>query len=41
MSGVTFRVSDIAAVRDAAKARGHDVSGDSFPLGGVTFRLVA
>jgi hypothetical protein len=41
MSGLTFRVSDIAAVRDAAKARGHDVSGDSFPLGGVTFRLVA
>jgi hypothetical protein len=27
-------------VRDAAKARGHAVSGDSFELGGVTFHLV-
>ena len=26
---------------DAAKAKGHTVSGDSFALGGVTFRLVA
>jgi hypothetical protein len=41
MSGLTFRVSDIARVRDAAKARGHAVAGDSFVLGGVTFRLVA
>jgi hypothetical protein len=41
MSGLTFRVTDVAAVRDAAKARGRAVSGDSFLLGGVTFRLTA
>jgi hypothetical protein len=41
MSGLVFRVTDAAAVRDAARARGHAVSGDSFALGGVTFRLVA
>jgi hypothetical protein len=41
MSGLTFRVSDIASVRDAAKVKGCAVSGDSFGLGGVTFRLVA
>src|SRR5260370_715933 len=39
MSGLTFRVSDIASVRDAAKAKGHAVSGASFLLGGVTFLL--
>jgi hypothetical protein len=41
MSGLTFRVGDIAAVRDGARARGHKVSGDSFQLGGVTFHLGA
>jgi hypothetical protein len=41
MSGLTFRVADIARVRDAAKARGQAVSGDSFVLGGVRFCLVA
>ncbi|MDO9561301.1 MAG: hypothetical protein Q7J60_06755 [Bradyrhizobium sp.] len=41
MSGLTFRVADVSKVRDAAKARGCAVSGDSFELGGVTFRLVA
>ena len=41
MSGLAFRVGDIAKVRDAAKAKGHAVSGDSFLLGAVTFRLVA
>ncbi|THD51941.1 MAG: hypothetical protein E8A46_14370 [Bradyrhizobium sp.] len=41
MSGLTFRVSEIAAVREAAKARGYAVSGDSFLLGGVTFGLAA
>lgn len=41
MSGLTFKVGDIAKVLDAAKARGRAVSGDSFWLGGVTFRLVA
>jgi hypothetical protein len=41
MSGLTFRVADVGKVRDAARARGYAVSGDSFELGGVTFRLVA
>lgn len=41
MSGLTFRVSDIAKVRDAAKVKGHAVSGDSFLLSGVTFNLIA
>jgi len=41
MSGLTFRVADVAKVRDAASAGGHAVSGDSFELGGVTFRLTA
>jgi hypothetical protein len=41
MGGLTFRVGDIAAVRDAAKAKGRPVSGDSFLLGGVTFHLAA
>jgi len=41
MSGLTFWVGDIAAVRDAAKTKGRPVSGDSFLLGGVTFHLVA
>jgi hypothetical protein len=41
MSGLTFRVANVAAVREAAKAKGHAVSGDSFPLGGVMFHLTA
>ena len=41
MSGQTFKVADNARVCDAAKARGHAVSVDSFLLGGVTFHLVA
>jgi hypothetical protein len=41
MSGLTFRVGDIGKVLAAAKARGHAVSGDSFELGGMTFRIVA
>ena len=41
MSGLTFKVADIAKVRDAAKAKGYAVSGESFLLSGVTFRLVA
>ncbi len=41
MSGLTFKVGDVANVRDAAKAKGHAVSGDSFDLGGVTFHLAA
>jgi hypothetical protein len=41
MSGLTFRVTDVAEVRDAAKAHGCDVSGDSFLLCGVSFHLSA
>ena len=41
MSGLTFRVGDIATVLDAARKKGHAVAGDSFLLGGVTFRLAA
>jgi hypothetical protein len=41
MSGLTFRVADIAKVREAAKAKGCKVSGDGFDLCGVTFKLVA
>jgi hypothetical protein len=41
MSGLTFRVGDVGAVCRAAAARGQAVSGDSFLLGGVTFRLAA
>jgi hypothetical protein len=41
MSGLTFRVRDVAAVSHAAKARGYAVAGGSFLLGGVTFTLEA
>ena len=41
MSGLTFRVGDIAAVRNAAKARGHAVSGDLFSLRRRHFHLAA
>ncbi|MGH6704770.1 MAG: hypothetical protein ACREC2_08555 [Bradyrhizobium sp.] len=41
MSGLTFRVCDIAKVSDAAAARGYAVADNAFVLGGVTFRLVA
>jgi hypothetical protein len=41
MSGLTFQVADIAVVLDAARKKGHALSGDSFLLGGVTFHLVA
>jgi len=39
MSGLTFRVADVASVCDTARGKGYAVSGDSFVLGGVTFRL--
>lgn len=39
MSALTFRVRDPAAVIDAAKMRGHAVTGNSFFLGGVDFHL--
>ena len=41
MSGLTFKVADIAKVRDAARAKGCAVSGDGFDLCGVTFSLTA
>jgi hypothetical protein len=41
MSGLTFEVADIVRVRNAARAKGRAVAGDSFLLGGVTFRLAA
>lgn len=41
MSGLTFRVSNPSDVREAARAKGYAVSDQSFPIGGVTFRLVA
>jgi predicted enzyme related to lactoylglutathione lyase len=40
MSGLTFEVTDIAGVLDAAKTRGCTVSVNSFELCGVTFHLV-
>jgi hypothetical protein len=41
MSGLDFRVANVAAVCNAARARGFDVSGNAFPLGGVTFSLIS
>jgi hypothetical protein len=41
MSGLTFRVRDPAAVLGTAQARGHAVTGDTFALGGVDFRITA
>jgi len=39
MSSLTFRVADIAKVRDAARAKGCKVTGDGFDLCGVRFSL--
>ena len=41
LGGLVFKVTDVASVREAAKARGLKVDGDSFHLCGVNFRLVA
>ena len=41
MSGLTFRVGNVAQVCESARAKGLAVSGNSFILGGVSFRLVA
>lgn len=41
MTGLTFRVNDVAQVLGAARARGCPCAGDAFLLGGVTFRVVA
>src|SRR4051794_29685180 len=37
MSGLTFRVSHVAKVCDAARGKGYAVAEDSFVLGGVNF----
>jgi hypothetical protein len=39
MGALTFRVADVAKIRDAARKKGLNVAGDEFSLGGVTFRL--
>jgi hypothetical protein len=41
MTGLIFRVADVAAVCAAAAAKGYAVSGNSFLIGGVSFRLAA
>jgi hypothetical protein len=41
MTALTFKVTDPARIRDAAKARGLTATGDSFVLSGVDFRLIA
>jgi hypothetical protein len=41
MSGLDFRVANVARVSDAAKARGYEISGNGFFIGGVNFRLSA
>ena len=39
MSGLEFRVVDVAKACDTAKARGYAISGNEFFIGGVNFRL--
>jgi hypothetical protein len=41
MSGLTFRVADVARTCDAARANGCAVSDNAFLLGGVVFRVAA
>ncbi len=41
MSGLEFRVANVAAVCEAARAKGYAVSGNEFLLGGVNFRPAA
>ncbi len=41
MSALTFRVSDVGKVCEAARSKGYAVSGNEFLIGGVVFRLVA
>jgi hypothetical protein len=40
MTGLTFRVNDVAQVLGRARARGLPCAGDAFLLGGVTMRVV-
>ena len=39
MSALEFRVTDVAQVLDAARAKGLTVAGNEFVLRGVTFRV--
>jgi hypothetical protein len=41
MSGLTFKVANVAKVLDAGKVKGCKVVGDGFDLCGVRFSLVA
>jgi hypothetical protein len=41
MTALTFKVANIARIRDAAKAHGLAVTGDGFALAGVDVRLIA
>jgi hypothetical protein len=41
MSGLDFRVGDVAKVSDTAKKRGYEVNGNAFLIGGVNFRLAS
>ncbi len=41
MNALDFRVGDVAKVSAAAKARGYDVKGNAFFIGGVYFRVAA
>jgi hypothetical protein len=39
LSGLVFAVTDAEAIKRAAQAKGYAISGESFPIGGVDFRL--
>jgi hypothetical protein len=41
MTGLTFRVTDVAALRKSATARGYAVTDDAFRIAGVDFRFAA
>jgi hypothetical protein len=41
MTGLTFRVADIAAIREVATAKGYAITDDSFRIAGVNCRLAA
>jgi hypothetical protein len=41
LSGLVFKVKDVAKIKAAAAAKGYVVEGDSFHMCGVNFRLVA
>jgi hypothetical protein len=40
LTGLTFKVRDVAQVVDAARCRGSPCGGENFLLGGVTFHIV-